>query len=103
MNKTTLTALNGSIEHWKRLATGKRQPHEDLGADHCALCVLYMNNGCQGCPVARATGERYCRGTPYPRADALGDEFTLDSRQFKAAAKKELAFLKSLLPKKRKP
>jgi hypothetical protein len=34
------------------------------GPRTCGFCMLYAQNDCEGCPVARRTGKRYCRHTP---------------------------------------
>lgn len=102
MNKQTLTALRGSIRKWEKIADGTGV---DLGPKNCPLCQLFFNGGrCQGCPVSRHTGCAQCLGTPY---DDWSDMFgitgvrALKARtpKAKAAARAELAFLKSLLPK----
>lgn len=103
MNSKTLTALNGSIAHWKRLATGKRTSLEGIGPDHCNLCQLFYDDGCLKCPVRIKTGNPYCEESPFEDADAVAALYGLDSYQFRNAARLELAFLKSLLPKQRKP
>lgn len=86
MTKKTLTALRASIAHWRRLATGKRLPKEVPSAIYC--------------PVRVATGNDFCESSPYWAAEKAA-RFGLDSKEFKAAARKELAFLRSLLPKKK--
>ena len=102
MNTKTLKALKQSIAHWKRLATGKREDYEDIGIHDCALCQIFFEDGCDGCPVMKKTGEQSCKRTPYTEAAEAEDEFSLDSTEFHAEAKRMLEFLKSLLPRKRK-
>lgn len=104
MNAQTLKALKSSIAHWKRLAAGKRRLGEGIGANSCALCRLFLGKQitCRGCPVSKHTGEKTCVGTPYWRAEQAGETYGLDSERFKLEAAKELAFLESLLPKRRK-
>jgi hypothetical protein len=117
MTPQALKALKESIEHWERLAAGKRNPHESVGADGCALCRVFnpciMDNGfrredrCNGCPVAERTGKQFCFETPWDMIgkaiDEHGDEETtrnwLDNDpEARVLAAAELAFLKSLLP-----
>ncbi len=105
MEQATLTALQDSIEHWKRLESGKRRKGECLGADDCALCGVFNNwntpigDECLGCPVFEKTGERRCEKSPYNSARNIYVEHgKLDSPEFKAAAKEERLFLESLLP-----
>lgn len=105
MNQKTLKALNGSIAHWKRLATGKRNDGEDISPECCALCKAFMApipplNRCGRCPVSISTGKTLCGGSPYVNASFAQRIFGLDSPEFKSAAGNELRFLKSLLPKK---
>jgi hypothetical protein len=38
---------------------------EDEGPLNCALCVLYSQIGCRGCPVLEVTGKQACNGSPY--------------------------------------
>lgn len=103
MKPKTLKALKKSIEHWTRLVNGKRAPNEVTGPEHCALCSLFLDkdkdgNFCTGCPVKAKTGYDTCFGTPYAAAERTGNDFGFDSPQFRRAARKELNFLKSLLP-----
>lgn len=110
MNAKTLKALKGSIQHWNRLATGKRKKREGLGCSHCDLCKLYIYNQkdsptggdmCVGCPVYEETGLKSCFGSPYHRASLILRDvgYDMDHELFKEAAREELEFLKSLLPK----
>lgn len=63
MDAKTLEALHGSIRKWIKIATGERP---NRGARDCPLCQLYWGaNDCQGCPVSKKTGLKYCRNTPY--------------------------------------
>ena len=107
MNKRTLTALKGSIRKWEKIAAGKGVSR---GADTCPLCWLF-NTGedfsvdCVGCPVMLKTGFRHCVGTPYWRFVGLANRHgrgRATTPAAKAAARRELAFLKSLLPKGKK-
>ena len=110
MKATTLKALKASIAHWRRMATGKRNAGETHLSSCCALCdEFYSQPYCNGCPVAYA-GFRYCNAnkqgehSQWLKCDAAYDGFGKDyeSPQFKAAATKQLAFLKSLLPTRKK-
>ena len=52
MNPETLEALEESIAHWKRLASGNREPDENVGWLDCSLCVKFMRFAlCEDCPV----------------------------------------------------
>lgn len=104
MNAKTLKALKASIAHWRRLATGKASVTERPFSDDCALCKLFVEQAeigfeCVGCPVMAKTGLNKCQRSPWSTAST---SYFLEgplSCRFKDDAKKELAFLKSLLPK----
>jgi hypothetical protein len=120
MTRKALTALKSSIAHWERLVSGKRRSGESMGSSHCALCRKFMLDSplmdCEGCPVKEKTGRHGCQKTPYQDVELVffrqrqdisdsgvdwdkARELALDTMEFRRAAKKELAFLKSLLPK----
>lgn len=103
-------ALQKSIDHWKRLATKTHNPKESIGPNHCALCIEFFHNHCEGCPVMEKTGERGCYKTPWSEIEgAMPDvwngigggslEEWLNSDEFVSLAQKELEFLISLCPK----
>lgn len=102
-----------SIQKWQDIVDGVGV---DDGAKNCALCEMFSENLpvikiCVGCPVWKKTGERCCADTPYDDwmeiqearekrdrdYDSLWECFDEKSKE---AAKKELEFLKSLLPEK---
>ena len=104
MTAETLQALQESIEHWERLANGTRKEGETIYGEDCALCALFYTGeeDCVGCPVAEQTGKPECHGTPWLQAmDALRKGYGSD--EFKAAARVQLEFLKSLLPAEAAP
>jgi len=103
MNSKTLTALKQSIAHWKRMATGKARTDERPGSSGCALCKLFKNTKkwCRGCPVYKRTGITNCISTPYFEAASTYHGSGIESGQFKLAARIELKFLQSLLPKRK--
>lgn len=102
----TETALRESIEHWKRLSSGKLNKGEDIGPDHCSLCKLFWGNklrgvdDCNGCPVYARTNLKYCVATPFDAADTEAIISGITSDDFKKIANLELEFLQSLLPVK---
>jgi len=113
MNAETLKALNESIEHWERLANGTSKDGEGIGGNHCALCDMFVQNApshdklCDGCPVSEA-GYHGCGNSPWSDVnnhvirlfdDGLEMETIKQGNFFKDLASKQLAFLKSLLPK----
>lgn len=102
-----LPALEESIEHWERLASGNRRPGEYIGSVYCALCTKFIHAGCVGCPVYARTGHAECATTPYgavsghvPAAGlrVAGLPEVYKGEEFKRLAKLELDFLCSLLP-----
>ena len=103
MTQQALEALEKSIEHWKRLSTGNRLPGEGIGPNNCALCGMFFEKSCRGCPVKEKTSKDSCMGTPYDQVSVIysnrkSDFDVYKSEEFLAAAKRELSFLESLLP-----
>lgn len=103
--KTRLQALKGSIRKWKLIVDGKGV---DNGGDNCPLCQKYREFYCEKCPVMKATEETSCDGSPYEnwmwfsvRARKPGLLPKVVDVNTRNAAKAELAFLKSLLPKRK--
>ena len=126
MKAKTLKVLKKSIKHWERLCRG-----EDLcfAGEYCALCASFqfdcfdtcIKNGEQ-CPVAKHVGvddQSGCTYTPWMElfehihrktddtmppchADVLWCELDPCCPTCKRLAEKELKFLKSLLPKRKK-
>ncbi len=101
MDPATLEALRGSIRKWEAIVAGTGT---DNGPDNCPLCRMfhseYFDDGddtpcCLGCPVADAVKNTGCAGTPYEDYDNAEP----DSQEQHDHAERELAFLKSLLPK----
>jgi hypothetical protein len=103
MNAQTLEALEASIAKWERNAEAKTPAGYKIGESDCPLCALFIYpDRCEGCPVFERTGERFCRDTPYIHASALRTWWSEGDDAFRnrarAAARDEVAFLKSLLP-----
>lgn len=61
--------------HWKALYS-------------CALCRVYINSGCEGCPIKNKTGFTSCLKTPFDRFT----NYFLESSDVEA----EIDFLKEL-------
>ena len=105
MNAETLEALKGSIEHWGRLVDFENNPGEEPTYRQCDLCKLALNKSerfytdCNECVVKLKTGQRGCVGTPFNRAYSAFFKRHDNPEEFRHAAKEELEFLKSLLPK----
>lgn len=105
MDKTTKNALKESVAHWKRMARGKRRELpgfngklrlEEANREFCALCHLFYDNGCKGCPVSERTGKDKCQDTPQVEAANAYADFGYDSPEFEEAAQKQVKFLQSL-------
>lgn len=86
-------SLSDSIEKWRRIAY---EGAEDHGSRDCALCKLYLNDDCEGCPVSRRTGKKFCRGTPYEEWDLLAVRRVADTSRTRKIAEQEYIFLRSL-------
>lgn len=97
MNPETLEALKGSIEKWRKIV---EEGAHNRGAMDCPLCDLFMkSHDCDGCPVREFSGVRYCRRTPYPTYMNMAAAHGHGSDEALTAARAELEFLRSLLPK----
>ena len=104
MEVETLTALQGSIAKWEAIVDGTGF---DSGPENCPLCQRFRDGSgqrvsCKGCPVAEHTGQTGCQGSPYDEYERLNDgedDLEATPEALKDAAQRELAFLKSLLPK----
>ena len=110
MNKETLKALNRSIKKWEKIV--KSTKALDLGRMNCALCNLFGDVACNGCIIYKKTKKKYCRNTPYTEwtnhasTHVINDNYYGDGLRREPGCKeclilvrKELEFLKSLLPK----
>jgi hypothetical protein len=89
MPAKTLSALKKSIKLWQK---------KDVTEHHnenCPLCLLFYDDECAKCPVSTKTGKSYCVDSPFI---SWGRAYNNAERE--SARKKEVAFLKSLLPKK---
>jgi len=101
MDKKTLRALKASIRKWERNAKVKYPDKYLVDSDDCPLCGLFFDLDCEGCPVMQRTGRRGCGDTPYIEASRARVDWEWDYGPMEAAhdaARKEVAFLKSLLP-----
>lgn len=97
-------ALMASIEKWERNAQAKTYDDVMIGPNHCALCRIYLDNDCTGCPISSHTNKKYCKDTPYLDCEGAFDDWDLPlSRQrkcrnnFQAAARAEVDFLRVVL------
>ena len=100
MDAKTLKALNGSISKWKKIVAGTGS---DKGTNNCPLCHLFFGRcACEGCPAAMH-GIGGCFDTPYMDwLEATDDQKGKATNSIqRRAARNELKFLRSLLPKKK--
>lgn len=109
MEEKTLKALKASIAKWEAKAKAKSINQFGVGAKGCPLCSLFnkpnMNTqlSCVGCPVFAKTGKLWCAGTPQEDAEGIRNEWLIygpsEYRHIAhEIARKEVAFLRSLLP-----
>jgi len=95
----TERALRESIKHWQENAKAKSMNDVSVSPRSCALCQLFFDqfSQCAGCPIVDETGTTLCAKTPYEQAAAARRAENLTT--FQKAARAEVKFLKSLLPK----
>jgi len=103
MNKRALDAINGSIAKWEAIVAGTG---EDRGEGNCPLCHAFysLDDSCDRCPIAKKVGDSFCESTPYTkwrRSFPDGKRLKANTPIRIELAKKELAFLKRLLPKEK--
>ncbi len=104
MDDRTLAALWQSIEKWERNAVAETPGDYTTGSASCALCEVFLEGCCQGCPVKSRTRETGCTGTPFVNAaharwewlNHRSDATLRDAAH--TAARAEAEFLRSLLP-----
>ena len=115
MNKHTLTALKASIKHWEENVAAENPKDSNAHGSSCPLCLVFNKETCTGCPVKLETGFDRCDRTPWARAYSAWYDWlcstietlsaiTIQRRKqkWRMAARAELKFLKSLLPKVKK-
>ena len=103
MDAKTLKALKGSIEKWEMIVAGAGI---DDGDKNCPLCKLFSDKNCHDCPVFEKVNAMGCHNTPYDEWESHHENKHEEKRMRKVhcptckkLARKELNFLKSLLPK----
>lgn len=109
MTKKALKGLKASIRKWKKIVN---ETGVDEGTYNCPLCKLFYDDCCTGCPVEEKTGKVGCAASVYDDwsfhqyydhgLSHHSDAYKIECSQCKDLAKQELAFLKSLLPKRKK-
>lgn len=63
MDKKTIEALNKSINKWEKIV--RSTVALDKLSENCALCKLFNQGGCIGCPVSLRTNYSGCGKSPY--------------------------------------
>lgn len=96
MDDKTYAAWLEVKAHWYRFKTGTAKEGEIPYSNDCAFCQLFIDYGCEGCPIRQKTWERFCRSTPYAKVESAYDEFGKNSPEFKAAASEMYDFICSL-------
>lgn len=101
MTPETAAALEASIAHWEANAVAETPEDASVDGRDCALCELFYDERCVGCPVRAETGEIECYLTPFYEAATAKriwgyspSDNTRDA--FHAAARAEVEFLKGL-------
>ena len=95
--RDALEALDLSIGHWQRLASGTSYRMEAPFSNDCALCEMFAQGerSCENCPVAQHVGVPGCEDTPWAAAArAYGQEGKASQRFLDAAAKMHEFLLK---------
>jgi len=92
---TKAAALKESIRKYKWLVAWHKAhpkaPAQISDGNSCALCELYYDEGCEGCPVSKYTGLSKCQKTPWECYIVQDDPILA-----RAYAQAEVTFLESL-------
>lgn len=101
MDAKTAEALEASIAKWERNAEAETPDDVRVDASACALCCIFYESGCVGCPVRNRSGYSLCARTPWQAAAGSHLRWELHEDDghrdaFRAAARDEVAFLESL-------
>ncbi len=66
-------AFRRSIQHWYRLSSGTEAKGERITSDHCALCLLFLDDygslNCSDCPINCYSGASRCWNTPWEKTN----------------------------------
>lgn len=95
MDEKTIKATQGAWLKWDKIAKGKAR---NGGSRDCPLCKLFLDSGCNGCPIKAATNKASCRGTPNVAYIVLACENGLDHPATRDAAHAFRNFINLLLP-----
>ena len=110
MDRKTYDALVKSVAKWRKNVNVHHPFNAKIGSGECPLCNLFMEGGCNGCPINDVSGNG-CVRTPYARAEEAQDlwldttifpwkfgDFGQCKAQWRIAAKREAEFLAALVP-----
>ncbi len=62
MDSLAHEALQESLRHWQDNTAGVTR---SIASQDCPLCILFLSEGCKGCPIFEHTKRQHCKGTPY--------------------------------------
>lgn len=112
-NRDVIRATKLCVAHWRRMETGTEETGEKPSGSWCALCAMFLGQGCAGCPVMAVTypegfgahdmAKCGCSGTPYDeayrkyRAMVDGRMSPVAEADFRRAAGRERRFLEKVL------
>ena|SRR3990167_9635166 len=92
---TKAAALKESIRKYKWLVAWHKAhpkaPAQISDGNSCALCELYYDEGCEGCPVSKYTGLSKCQKTPWQEYDKERNPILA-----RAYAQAEITFLEDI-------
>ena len=98
------TPLEGSIRSWEHKLQTEDPLEINMGMESCPLCEAHYSeeggvNTCGKCPVAVASSQEFCEGTPYIKAYRTWGRWKSEQGSRDAwlkACSEEITFLKSL-------
>lgn len=105
---TEAEALEASILHWQENVKAAATENVKMGADRCALCAMFLEHDCKGCPVMQRTGYPGCLRSPYravwaaylmwkyTKLSSCANIWLAARDEFRKAAQAEVDFLISL-------
>jgi hypothetical protein len=102
---SVVKALKLCIRKWKYIVRYYENAGQafldDGGSWTCALCALFLDASCEGCPVRAKTGLAECKDTPYCDHYNVFKN-SMDLRSALKFARQEVKFLESILKGMRK-
>jgi hypothetical protein len=106
MDTKVLEALKGSIKKWEAIINEDGLDKMGINCPLCQYSWIRGNSLCDSCIISEKTSETNCDGTPHEdwvihqnTAHDTEVYMKICCPECKMLAEKELAFLKSLLPK----